>query len=121
MPIEDKERIVYSLRLLKVAEKALWLGLGTKSVFGDITNHSEAYYYSCWNGDVWDGKTMKKTGIQSGTGEEIELLTDRPKDKITFIKQGRTIAEINIPSNQKGKELFLFLQFRDIGDEVEIS
>jgi hypothetical protein len=61
---------------------------------------------------------MRKTGIQAGTGEEMHLLTDRLKNKISFIKQGRVVAEIDIPSNIGGKNLFLFLQIRDIDDEV---
>ena len=61
---------------------------------------------------------MRKTGVQTGTGEEIHLLTDRLKNKIAFIKQGRVVAEIYIPSNIGGKNLFLFLQIRDIDDEV---
>ena len=118
LPIEEKERVIYKLRFLKLAEKALWLGLGTKAAFGDITNQSEVCLYSCWNGDLWDGRAMRKTGIQTGTGEELHLLTDRLKNKIAFLKQGRVIAEIDIPSNIGSKNLFLFLQIRDIDDEV---
>ena len=92
MPIEDSERVMYRLKFLRLAEKALWLGIGTKAAFGDITNHSEACFYSCWNGDIWEGKGMRQTKVQTGTGEELQMLTDRIKGKVVYLKGGRVIA-----------------------------
>jgi hypothetical protein len=68
MPIEDLERVRYRLRFLRLADKALWLGFGTKAAFGSNTNHCDVCFYSCWNGDVWGGSAIRQTGIQTGTG-----------------------------------------------------
>ena len=121
MPVQDREKVIYKLRILKLVQRALWLGFGTKEAFGDITNQSEVCFYSCWDGELWEGRTIRQTGIKTWTGEELYLIVDRIKNKIFYVKRGAKIAETEIPANMYGRQLFLFLQLRDKDDEVEIS